>query len=74
MKGHKDSTGKFHPHSSSKGLKSGQILNNKEKIIDVHKESTRLCPSCKTRQPKGSFYGGQCYHCDKAQHGSDSTY
>ena len=30
MKGHKDSSGKFHPHGSSSGLKSSQILGKKK--------------------------------------------
>jgi len=35
MKGHKDSSGKFHPHSSKKVLSSKQILEKRKKVLAI---------------------------------------
>jgi len=43
MKGHKDSSGKFHPHSSSSGISSGQVLDDpyaKQKKHSKHMRKT----------------------------------
>ena len=45
-----------------------------EDALEANEEGTKECPTCGEDKPIGSFHGGQCYDCDKDQHGSGATW
>jgi len=66
MKGHKDTSGNFHPHGSKLHLTSGQILSNKAKNLGT--KIRRKAGACKNCGRPVLFHGHEyCSNCWKEE-------
>ena len=71
MKGHKDKSGKFHPHNNSNNNVSSKDIMARNNISES-KAKEGLCPDCKgkgkinTANPDGSVSRGlKCLRCGR---------